>query len=262
VKILASLPLVNLWSMRSLILHFALMNIKIRFKGTYLGFAWIAIEPTLTFVILYIVFTNLRIGAGENYGVYLLTGIFVYHIFVRGTMGGLTSLRSNRAVLESLNIRKEFFPVVNTVATSLLLLIEVGVLFAVMAVFGFIPPWTIVFLPIVMLFLIVLIHGITSILSIVHVYVPDIHPFWGVFTHALFFLSPIFWKLKDAMSILHEIHKFNPVGQIIELSHKILVFGEIPPITEWLHSLVFVVGFFIVGYAIFQKFESKTVEAL
>jgi len=109
VKILSSLPLVNLWSMRSLILHFAIMNIKIRFKGTYLGFAWTAIEPTLTFVILYLVFTNLRFGAGENYGVYLLTGIFVYHIFVRGTMGGLSSLRSNRAILESLNIRKEFF---------------------------------------------------------------------------------------------------------------------------------------------------------
>jgi len=262
VKILASLPLVNLWSMRSLILHFALMSIKIRFKGTYLGFAWTAIEPTLTFVILYIVFTNLRFNVGENYGIYLLTGVFVYHIFVRGTMGGLTSLRSNRAVLESLNIRKEFFPVVNTVSTCFLILIEVAVLFAVMAFFGFIPPWTIVFLPIVMLYLILLIHGVTSILSIVNVYVPDILPFWGVFTHALFFLSPVFWKLENAMSILQEIHKINPIGQIIELNHKILVYGEIPPITEWLYTLVFVVGFFIVGYAIFQKFESKTVEAL
>jgi len=96
------------------------MNIKIRFKGTYLGFAWTAIEPTLTFIILFLVFTSIRIRIEENFGIYLLTGIFIYHIFVRGTAGGLASLRSNRGVLESLNIRKEFFPVATTAATSLL----------------------------------------------------------------------------------------------------------------------------------------------
>jgi len=238
------------------------MNIKIRFKGTYLGFAWTAIEPTLTFVILYVVFTSIRIRAEENFAIYLLTGVFIYHIFVRGTTGGLTSLRNNKGVLESLNIRKEFFPVVTSTATGLLLFISVGVLFGLMPFFNYIPPWTVVFLPIVLGFLILLVLGVSYILSIVHVYVRDIQPFWGVFVHSLFFLSPIFWYLKDVDNFLLVVQAYNPVGQLIELSHKLIVFGQVPPITEWAHSFVFVFGFFMVGYAIFRKFEAKIVEEL
>ena len=259
---MASLPLVNLWSKRSLLLHFALKDIKVRFKGTYLGFAWIALEPTLIFILLYVVFTSIRIRTGEDFAIYLLTGIFLIHMFTRGTLGGLTSLKSNRGILESIKIRKEFFPVVATAATSLLLLVEVVVFFGLMPFFQYIPPWTVVYLPIVLGFVILLVLGLSYILSIIHVYVPDIHPLWGVVTHALFFLSPVFWYLEDVEGILLTIHSINPIGQIIELGHKIVVFGEVPPIADWVYTGIFVSVIFIVGYTIFQKFEGRTVEEL
>ena len=259
---MSSIPLVNLWAKRGLVFHFALMNIKIRFKGTYLGFVWNALEPTLTFIILYLVFTSIRFTPQENFGIYLLTGIMIYHVFVRGTNGGLTSLRSNRGILETMHIRREFFPVVATTATAMLLLIEVGVLFGLMPFFNYTPPWTVVFLPIVLAMLVILVLGISYILAIIHVYIPDIHPVWSVFIHAMFFVSPIFWYLKDVNGFLMGVQQLNPLGQLIELGHKIVVFGEIPPITEWAYTLVFVVGFFLVGYAIFQKYEPKIVEEL
>jgi len=57
---LASLPLVGLWDKRYLIFHFAVLNIKMRFKSTYLGILWAAVEPLLTFIVLYFVFTSIR----------------------------------------------------------------------------------------------------------------------------------------------------------------------------------------------------------
>ena len=238
------------------------MNIKIRFKGTYLGFSWTAIEPTLTFIILYIVFTTIRFSDRENYGIYLLTGVFLFHIFTRGTLGGLTSLRSNRGILESLNIRKEFFPVVATASTTLLIFIEVAVFFALMPFFNFIPPWTVVFLPAILALLILLILGFSYILSVIHVYFQDIHPFWGIITHSLFFISPVFWYLKDVNGILLEFHKINPVGQLIELAHQVVVFGTVPDISDWAYSIIFVAIVVIFGYALFQKFEDKIVQEL
>jgi len=238
------------------------MNIKIRFKGTYLGFTWTALEPTLTFIILYVVFTSIRITERENFGIYLLTGIFLYHIFVRGTLAGLTSLRGNRPILESINIKREFFPVVAASATCLLIFVEVAVFFALMPFFGFIPPWTVVFLPLVLGLLLLLILGCSYVLSIIHVYFPDIHPFWGIVTHALFFVSPIFWYLKDVNGILLEFQKINPIGQLIEIAHSLVLDGKIPSASEWAYSAIFIIVLFFVGYAIFQKFEGKVVETL
>ena len=84
---IASLPLVDLWKTKSIVLYFAILNIKIRFRSTYLGILWAVLEPLLMFVILYLVFTSLR-SRTEDYAIYLITGIMIYQIFVRGTTGG------------------------------------------------------------------------------------------------------------------------------------------------------------------------------
>jgi len=52
------------------------------------------------------------------------------------------------------------------------------------------------------------------------------------------------------------------VGQLIELGHQLIVFGQIPPLTEWLHVSLFAFGFFIFGYVVFRKFERRIVEEL
>jgi len=245
-----------------MIILLAWKNVKIKYKGTYLGLLWTALEPLLFFVFLYFVFTSIRIGRQEDFGVYLITGIVLYHTFVRGTQGGLSSLRGNYGILSSMNIKREFFPVVSATTSSLMLLIEVGVLFSIMPVFGFIPSWTIVFLPIVLILLQVLILGMSYILSIVFVYMRDIQPVWAVLTHSLVFLTPIFWYVEDVSGIVLEIHKINPLGQLVELAHKVVVFGEIPSLNEWLYSAAIAFGILFLGFAIFRKYEKYVVERL
>ncbi len=259
--ILVSLPLVNLWKYRSLIKYFALLNIKIRFKNTYLGFIWAALEPMLYFTILYVVFTSIR-DTGENFAIYLITGVMFYHIFARGTSGGIGSLTGNTATIRSINIRKEFFPVVATAAIGLLAFVDLGVFFGLMPVFEFVPTWTIILLPIPLFLLLLLILGFTYLLSITTVYVRDIQNIWGILVHALLFVSPIFWRLDSVDGILLSIQKINPLGQLIEISHKLVIDGEIPALSEWLYTTTFIVAIFFFGYFIFQKLEGKIPEVL
>jgi len=259
---MTSIPLMSLWSNRSLVLQMALMNIKIRYKGTRIGLLWTALEPTLTFVILYIVFTSIRIREQENFGIYLLAGIFIYHIFSRGTLGGLTSLQANKNILQSLFLDKEFFVSASTLTTTLLTIVEVAVLFALFPFFQYTPPWTIVFLPLVILMLLALIQGFAYFLSVVYVFYKDIQLLWGVVLHAAFFVTPIIWYVDDVSGILLDIHRFNPIGQLVELGHKLIIFGEIPSIYEWVYAASFVVSIFLVGYFVFRKYQDRVVEEL
>lgn len=257
-----SLPVVNLWKYRSLLFHFSLMNIKARYKGTYLGFVWAALEPTLFFIVLYLVFTGLRIGRGENFGIYLLTGFILFHVFTRGSTHGISSLQEGSNILLSLKIRKEFFPVLNTTTIFLVMLIEIGVLFGLMPFFNFIPPWTIVALPVLVAILLFLVLGLSYLLSIVFVYLRDIQPFWVVFAHGLFFLTPIFWYVKDAQGFLLWAYSINPIGQIVEIGHKLVVDGEIPAIQEWAYAFFISLIIFAIGYTVFLKFQDRVLEEL
>ena len=255
-------PAFNLLEKRSLIFEMAITNIKIRYKETYLGFLWTALEPLLTFVLLYIVFTSIRIRVGENFAIYLISGLLLYHIFTRGTMTGLTSLRNNQGLIKSLNVNKESFPVASTIATAILSVVEVVVLLLLMPVFQFIPSLTIILIPIPIILMLILVQGMSYLLSIINVYLKDIQTIWAVAVHALFFISPIFWYLEDVKGILLGIQSINPVGQLIELTHNIVIYREIPPLVDWLYTTVFVFGFLFFGYAIFRKFENKITEEL
>jgi len=238
------------------------MNIKIRYKGAYLGLVWTALEPALIFLLMYTVFTSLRLRTGEDFAIYLLTGVIIHNIFSKGSGIGLLSLVTNRGILESSNINREFFPVSATTTALIAIFLEIGVFFGLMPYFDFVPPWTIVFLPLIFALLLVLILGLSYFLSILYVFVRDIHPIWGVLVLGLFFLSPIFWSLDDANEVLLGIHAVNPLGQLIELGHKIVIFGEVPPMIDWLYASMLVAIVFFIGYVTFLRYHNKVMEEL
>lgn len=237
------------------------MTTKVRYLGTYAGFLWAVLEPLIAFVILYIVFSTMRGNTDPNYPIYLLIGVLFFQIFSRGTLNGLTSLRGNAGVLKSINISKEFFPVVSAGSTGIVMIVQILVFFALMPVFNYIPPVTVILLIIPLIMLLILVLGLTYILSILFVFIKDIQNGWSIFSYALFFVSPIFWYVDEIDGILLNIQQINPLGQIMEIAHKV-VFGEIPPIGDWLYSAFLVSVIFFVGYFIFHKLENKIVEEL
>ena len=220
-----------------------------------------AFEPLLIFIILYTVFTTIR-DAREDFAIYLISGVMLYHIFVTGTSGGLASLTTNGGIIKSLNIKREFFPVVATAAIGLLAFVNVGVFFGLMPIFNFIPSWTIILIPIPIFMVLILILGLSYLLSIATVFSRDIAYIWAILVRTLIFISPIFWYLKDVDGILLFIQKINPLGQIIEITHQLVIDGKIPTLDEWAYTTSFVVAILFVGYYVFRKLEDRVVEEL
>lgn len=221
-----------------------------------------AIEPLLIFLLLYFVFTSIRTFVTEDFAIYLLSGIVIYHIFSRGTSAGLASLSSNQRILQSFNLQKEIFPVASTLATSILAIAQIAILVMLLPVFQFTPSLTILLLPFSVMLILLLVLGISYFLSILNIYVRDTHLIWSIIITALLFISPIFWQVDTADQNLQFIQSINPLGQIIELNHKIVVFGEIPEITDWLYTLGLVLVILILGYATFRKFEKRMIEVI
>ena len=245
----------------SLIFYFAKLNIKVRFKNTHIGYVWAVLEPLVYFVVLYIVFTTIR-QREEDFAIYILTGIMIYQIFSKGTNGGIGVLVQNGGILQSIKIKKDFFPIVTTVAAGLISIITMGVFFALLPVFQFIPSWTIILLPIPILLVLVLVLGLTYLLSIINVFVKDIKNIWPVIVLTLLFMSPILWKPENIDGILLQIHNINPLGQIIDISHKLVIDGEIPPLNDWLYTILFSFGILLLGYFVFHRLEDRVVEEL
>ncbi len=245
----------------SQIFNLSLFNIKVRYQSTRLGILWTALEPLLYFIVLYVVFTSIR-DRGEDFAIYLITGIMIFHIFTRGTIGGLSSLTGNGSLIKSLNVKRTIFPMVATVATFILAIVDTGVFFSLMPVFQFTPSWTLALLPLPLGLLFVLILGLSYLLSITNVFIRDVHYVWIIFSHSLLFISPVFWKIENVHGILLDIQRINPLGQIIEISHQLVIDGEIPSVFDWLYTTAYVFVILIIGILVFKKFGNRIAEEL
>ncbi len=260
-NVLAFLSKLDIRNRLSIIFYFAILNIKVRFKNTQIGYVWTALEPLIYFIVLYTVFTSIR-GRTEDLAIYILTGLMLYQIFAKGSTGGIGVLTTNGGILQSIKIKKDFFPLVSTVAAGLISIITIGVFFALLPVFQFVPEWTIILVLIPVLLVLVIVLGLTYLLSIINVYVRDIKNIWPIIVLSLLFMSPILWNPENVDGVLLQIHEVNPLGQLIDIAHKLVLDGEIPPLIKWVYPISFSFGILILGYFIFHRLEDRIVEEL
>lgn len=54
----------------------------------------------------------------------------------------------------------------------------------------------------------------------------------------------------------------NPVTGIIDIAHNTVLYGNLPTVAEISYTIVLSFVVFCLGYVIFRKFESKTIEVL
>jgi len=59
-----------------------------------------------------------------------------------------------------------------------------------------------------------------------------------------------------------KIQQINPLGQLIEIAHKLVIDGQIPPLNDWLYTTAFVFGILLIGYLIFYLLKERIVEEL
>ena len=69
-------------------------DIRGKYKGSFLGVLWSFINPLLQVVVYWIVFPYLMRGAGgDNYLVYLITGLIPWTFFLTTVSAGTTSIK-------------------------------------------------------------------------------------------------------------------------------------------------------------------------
>ena len=114
----------KLWNSRQTIFFISIIDLKLRYRGTVLGFIWSVLEPLAQLGILYVVFSALR-SADTSFVVYLFSGLIMIHLFARGATQGLNSLVSKKSIIISLNIPKMIFPFAGILTNLYMIGIEI-----------------------------------------------------------------------------------------------------------------------------------------
>lgn len=252
----------EVWRKRSIIWDFAILDLKIRYKNSVLGFAWNFIEPLLLLLVLYIVFSSILKTNIENFPLYLLLGLILWQMLDRGSSFGLNSTLSKGSILTQINI-PAVVPPISAALTSLIMLTFELIIFGIFLVaFQFVPPLTILILPLIVLLEFVLVLGLALPLSVLNIKFRDIQFIWVILIRAGFFLHPIFYRSEILPEEIQSILVYSPMVQILNLARDVTLYGELPTTENLIIALGTTFVIFVLGYGIFKKLSSRIIEEL
>ena len=251
----------SIWINRQLIRKLAWREVVERYKGSVLGLFWSFINPVLMLIVYTFVFSIVfqakwGIGNDEN------KTSFALILFVGLILHGLLAEVFNRApnlILNNVNyVKKVIFPLellpVISLATAFFnsAISIIVLLIASVMVNGYLP-WTIIFIPLVILPLATLVLGFAWILAALGVFVRDVSQTIGIITTVMLFMAPVFFPLSAMPEKYHPFILVNPLTFIIEQAREVLIFGRLPNWSGLAVYMLIAFGVAWFGYVWFQK---------
>jgi lipopolysaccharide transport system permease protein len=254
----------NLWRRRELTGQFVLREIQGRYKGSYLGLFWSIANPLLmlsvfTFVFHYI-FKATWTSPNEPVAVYamnLYSGMIVFNIFAESAGKAPMLITSNPNFVKKVVFPLEILPVSLIGSALFHALLSLLILLAVSLLCGLGLHWTLVFLPLVLLPMLLLTAGVCWLLAAMGVFLRDTGHVIGVVVQLLFFVTPVCYpmsRLKNS-AVLYRLMQFNPLAILVENFRHVVNAGT-PP--DWpSFGLTSVLCLFVAaaGYAWFMTLK-------
>jgi lipopolysaccharide transport system permease protein len=250
----------SLWRNRDLILQLTSREILGRYRGSVMGLAWSFFNPLLMLLVYTFVFSvvfKARWGAsGEeskaDFAIVLFVGLIIHGLFADCV------IRAPYLILANVNfVKKVIFPleILGWVVLGSALFhsgISVVMLLTAQVVVKHTLPWTVVFLPLVILPLSLGIMGVCWVLSSMGVYLRDVGQTVGIFTTALMFLAPVFYPISALPEQYRSALLLNPLTFIIEESRRVVIWGELP---DWRGLAIYTLISLLVAWLGFWWFQ-------
>lgn len=263
----------EVWQFRGLIGNFAQRELKSKYKGSVVGWAWSLINPLVTLGTYTLVFgvflgaTPPEMGNGMKvFALYLFTGLVLWNFINQVVQGSMIALTSNGPLL-----RKIYFPAFAPVAGNIVSLalqsaIELGLLLFVYAVLGNLA-WTALWLPVVLLFVVAFSVGAGFYLAALNAHYRDVSYLVQVGLNLLFYATPIIYPatLVEQYYDAHpwaRLYELNPVTQFVELMREILYTTESPSPTRLAYACVVSFVVLAAGWTYFQRRSRDLSEVL
>lgn len=234
-------------------------QLVLRYRGTFLGYCWTLINPLMMILIIGIVFSSIFKVDFIKFTGFLYAGMIPWNFMNNIVAQSGSAFINNEGLIKKIYIPKIIFPICIVTTLFIDALISFMVLVLLIIIMSGEISWTIIFMPIGFLVLLLFGVGISLIVSVATVFYRDLQYILTILMQGIFYLTPVIY-VRDLMpSRLNLIIDFNPLSLLIEVFRSPLSPRVFPSVSTTFLAFVIAVTTLVVGIFIFQQQEKKIV---
>ena len=253
----------EIYAYRDMMKNLVKRDLKARYKGSVLGFAWTFINPLLQLAVYTMVFSIIMRNGIEDYYLYLFVALIPWIFFSSSLAGGAGCIRAQADLTKKIYFPREVIPISFVTSQFVNMCLSLLVVLAVLIISGKgINPIALLFLPLIMIIEYCMALGFTLLLSGITVYFRDIEYFMNIFMMAWQFSTPVMYGIDMVPERFLFVFSLNPMTSIIVAYRDILYFKQIPNLSTLITAIVFAVIVLTFGFVSFSKLKMHFAEEL
>ena len=220
-KKLFSLP-AEVYQNRRLVLKLAKNDFKTKYAGSYLGIVWAFIQPIVTILVYWFVFSvGFRADTGDlgiPFVLYLVAGIVPWFFFQDALNGGTNALLEYNYLVKKVVFKISVLPIVKIVSAAFVHVFFVAFIILLYIFYGRFPDFYYLQLVYYSGCLFVLVLGLCYMTCSVVVFFRDLTQIINIALQVGIWLTPIMWVSENVLgpdSLLGKILKLNPIYYVV-----------------------------------------------
>lgn len=212
----------DIWRYRELLVNLVRKELKVKYKGSFLGFAWSLARPMLMLLIYYIAIGKFLKSPVPDFVVYLFSGLVAWTFFADVVNGATAAITGNAGLIKKVYFPREILPLSVVGAALVQLVLMLLVLFSVVLLSGRgVGLLHLLWLPYALVPLLLFATGVALLMSAANVYLRDTQHlvevgllFWFYMTPILYAYGTVQDKLSAAGGWVDQLFLANPMAVI------------------------------------------------
>lgn len=243
---------------RNLILQLSKNDLKSRYSGSMFGITWAFVQPLVSILVFWFVFQvgfrNPPVGDIE-FILWFVPAFVSWNYFSDALLTSSNSLQEYSYLVKKIKFRTSILPIIKVFSSTIIHLFFIIFLYLIFWIYGRKPMLIYLQLFYYMFSLMVLLIGLSWIVSSLSVFFKDFSQIVNIILQIGFWLTPVFWN-PDAMSpTVLKILKLNPMYYIVGGYRATLIdrtyFWSSPNLT--IYFWVVTISIFIFGASLYRR---------
>jgi len=263
------------WQRREVLGLLIRRDLKVKYQQSILGYFWTLLEPLAMAGIYWFVFGVLFGGKRtaphtappqSDYILFLVSGFLAWQWFNANVAESTGALKKQAKLITTMKVPREVFPIGQVGAKIIEFLLSLPIL----VIFFFVGKGhlstDILWFPVGMALQIVLLTGLTLLMSSLNIVLRDVERIIRIILRALFYLSPVIYPyhlvMTHAPDPVKVIYELNPMVGILQIYHSAFFPTEFPPARLLTISITGCVVILVFGWWMFKKLEPAVLKEL
>lgn len=244
-------------------------DLKLRYAGAWLGYAWTMLEPLLMTMVYAFVFGVIISGvsrsAEQPYVLYLITGVLAWNWFNTAVNEGMTAVSSEAKIVRSADVPRWIWVLRTCTSTMMIFIFAIPVIAAFVLWYRHPVSWLIILFPLGIVLQFAFAFGIGLLLAPLAVLAGDVKRLVRVLLRVGFYLTPVLYSLNAVHERFGDytfLAKLNPVAGAMSLYRAGLWAEDLFAWQYYVAEVVITLLTLALGFWVFKRLEGTVLKEL